>query len=222
MEREGIGTKATRAEIIDTLRRRKYTSGENEIIPTELGCKVIQVLHEHTPSIISVELTRSLEKKMDAIFNHSEKRENVTLEVIDKLKPVLDELKRQEEIFGKVLSEALQRARIEERVVGECPSCHNGKLMILYSRKTGKRFIGCTNYQNSGCRTFSLPQKGLVKPTGGFCRSCNWPVLMIYFRGRHPWSLCFNPDCPKKKQGKILRNAKPAEEHLNHNSGILN
>jgi DNA topoisomerase-1 len=222
MEKEGIGTKATRAEIIDILRKRKYTGGQYEIIPTELGCSVVQVLHEHAPSIISVELTRNLEQKMDAILSNSEKRENVTLEAVANLKPVLAELKRKEEIFGKVLSQAIQKARLEERVVGDCPSCQNGKLMILYSRKTGKRFIGCTNYQSSSCRTFSLPQQSLVKPTGRFCKSCSWPVLMIYFRGRRPWSLCFNPDCPKKRKGKIHGNAKPKEEHLNHNSGILN
>jgi DNA topoisomerase-1 len=202
MEREGIGTKATRAEIIDTLYKRKYTCGENEITPTELGCSVIQVLEKHASSIISVELTRSLEQKMDAIMSNSQKREDVILEAINNLKPVLTELERQEETFGRILSQAIQKARLEELVVGECPSCHNGKLMILYSRKTGKRFVGCTNYQNSGCRTFSLPQRGLVKPTRRFCKNCNWPVLLVYFRGRHPWSLCFNPDCPKKKERK--------------------
>jgi DNA topoisomerase-1 len=200
MEREGIGTKATRAEIIDTLHKRKYTCGENKITPTELGCSVIQVLEKHASSIISVELTRSLEQKMDAIMNNSQKREDVILEAINNLKPVLTELERQEETFGRILSQAIQKARLEELVVGECPSCHNGKLMILYSRKTGKRFVGCTNYQNSGCRTFSLPQQGLVKPTRRFCKSCGWPVILIYFRGRHQWSLCFNPDCPRKER----------------------
>jgi DNA topoisomerase-1 len=200
METEGIGTKATRAEIIDTLHKRKYTCGENEITPTELGCSVIQVLEKHASSIISVELTRNLEQKMDAIMNNSQERGNVILEAIDNLKPVLTELERQEETFGKVLAQSIQKARLEELIVGECPSCHNGKLIILYSRKTRKRFVGCTNYQNSGCRTFSLPQQGLVKPTGRFCKSCGWPAIVIYFRGRHPWNLCFNPDCPRKER----------------------
>jgi DNA topoisomerase-1 len=206
MEREGIGTKATRAEIIDTLHRRKYISGENEIIPTELGCSIIEVLEKHAPNIISVELTRNLERKMDAILNQSVKREDIVTEAIDSLKPVLDELKLQEGDFGRLLSQTLQKARLEEHVVGDCPICHSGKLVILYSRKTAKRFIGCTNYQKSRCPTFSIPQQGLVKPTGKFCKSCNWPVLLVYFRGRHPWNLCFNPDCPKKQEGKNRRN----------------
>ena len=33
----------------------------------------------------------------------------------------------------------------------ECPQCHLGKLMVIRSRKTKKRFIGCSNYYN-GCR----------------------------------------------------------------------
>jgi DNA topoisomerase-1 len=199
MEEEGIGTKATRAEILDTLYKRKYIS-EERIAATDLGFDVIEVLHHYAPSVISVELTRDLEEKMDRILNYSEKRESVVSAAIERLKPVLTELKQQEEAVGKGLSHAIQKARIQERIIGECPNCHIGKLMILYSRKTGKRFIGCTNYQNNACKTYPLPQREIVKSTGKLCKSCGWSLLLVYLKGRRPWSLCFNPHCPKKEE----------------------
>jgi len=200
MEEEGIGTKATRAEIIETLYSRRYIT-EERIVVTDLGFDVIEVLRKHAPSVISVKLTRNLEEKMDRIQNNSEKRENIILEAVERLKPVLTELKQREAIIGEALSNAIKRARMQERVIGECPNCHTGKLMILYSRRTKKRFIGCTNYFKNACKTsFPLPQRGTTKPTGKFCKGCSWPLLFVHIRGKRPWNLCFNPNCPKKEE----------------------
>lgn len=175
MEEMGIGTKATRADIIETLYSRRYIT-EERIVVTDLGFDVIEVLRKYAPGVISVKLTHDLEEKMDRIQNHSEKRENILLEAVERLKPVLTEIKQREEIIGEALSNAVKRARMQERVIGECPSCHTGKLMILFSRRTKKRFIGCTNYFKSACKTsFPLPQRGTTKPTGKLCKGCGWP-----------------------------------------------
>ena len=200
MEKEGIGTKATRADTIRTLYNRKYITGER-ITVTDLGFDLTQVLHQYAPQVISVKLTRDLEEKMERLQNNSEKRERMLEETVDRLQPVLTEMKRQETTIGEVLSNALKRARIQERIIGECPTCHTGKLMILFSRRTKKRFIGCTSYFTTGCKTtFPLPQKGTVKPTSRACRSCGWPTLFVYMRARRPWNLCFNPACPTKEE----------------------
>ena len=114
---------------------------------------------------------------------------------------VVEKLKENEKVIGEQLSKAIKRARIEERTIGTCPVCKTGKLMILYSRKTGKRFIGCTNYFKNLCKTsFPLPQRGTVRPTGRNCRRCNWPTVRVKIKGRRPWTLCFNPDCPLKEE----------------------
>ena len=200
MEREGIGTKATRANIIETLYNRRYIADERMIV-TELGFDVIDVLHKHANNVISVKLTRDLEEKMDCIQSGDEKRESVLSEAIERLKPVLTEMKQQEQTIGEALSAAIKRAKLQERIIGECPNCHTGKLMIIYSRKTRKRFIGCTNYFKNTCKTsFPLPQYGATKLTGKACKSCSWPILLVYIRGKRPWSLCFNPKCPKKEE----------------------
>jgi len=200
MEEEGIGTKATRADIIETLYNRKYIT-EERIVVTDLGFDIIEVLRKHAPNVISVELTRQLEQRMDKIQNNSEERENVLYEAVSQLKPVLEELKQSESTIGEALSNAIKRARMQERIVGNCPSCGTGKLMILYSRKTRKRFIGCTNFFKKSCKTsFPLPQRGTVKPMGRPCKGCGWPMIFVRLKGRRPWMLCFNPTCPAKEE----------------------
>jgi DNA topoisomerase-1 len=200
MEKEGIGTKATRADIIETLYTRKYIT-EDRIAVTDLGFDVIEVLRQNAQPVISVKLTRDLEEKMELIQNNNEKRENILVEAVNLLKPVLTEMKKREPIIGEALSSAIQKARMQERVIGECPNCHTGKLMIIFSRRTKKRFIGCTNFFKKTCQTsFPLPQRGTVKPTGRLCKGCGWPLLFVHIRGKRPWNLCFNPACPKKEE----------------------
>jgi len=200
MEEAGIGTKATRANIIQTLYDRKYVRDER-IVVTNLGFEVLDVLEKYCPAVLSIGLTRELEQRMDRIQANSEKRENVLVDAIEILKPVIEKLKEREKTIGEQLSKAIKKARLEERIIGTCPVCGTGKLMILYSRKTRKRFIGCTNYFKGLCRTsFPLPQRGSVRPLGRDCRRCGWPTVQVRIKGKRPWNLCFNPECPLKEE----------------------
>jgi DNA topoisomerase-1 len=209
MEKEAIGTKATRADIIQTLYYRKYVAEESMKV-TELGQDITETLQAHAPSIVSVKLTRELEEKMQRIQNNEEKRENVLTEVINNLRPVLEELKNREKTIGLGLEKALRHAKLQERIISDCPTCRAGKLMVLYSRKTGKRFVGCTNYTH-GCRTTApLPQKGTIRPAGGSCKTCSWPTVTVFGNKRRPWTMCLNPDCPSKRWRKKKWNAEYA------------
>jgi len=200
MEETEIGTKATRANIIQTLCDRKYVREERMVV-TNLGFDVLEVLEKYCPPVVSIKLTSELEERMDKIQAKREKRENVLVDAVEILKPVVQELKEKEKIIGEQLSNAIKRARLEERIIGTCPVCGTGKLMILYSRKTGKRFIGCTNYFKGKCETsFPLPQKGSVRPLGRNCRECDWPTVQVWIKGKRPWTLCLNLDCPLKKE----------------------
>jgi len=200
MEEEGIGTKATRADIIETLYSRRYVADER-IVVTDLGIDVFETLQKHCPEVISVEFTRGLEEKMEQVQSGNEKRENILIDAVNQLKPLLEEFKQKEETIGQTLSNAIKRARMQERIIGNCPNCGTGQLTILYSRKTRKRFIGCTNYFKGLCKTsFPLPQRGTAKPLEKSCKSCGWPLVQIRMRGRRPWRLCFNPECPLKEE----------------------
>ncbi|NIQ07581.1 MAG: DNA topoisomerase I, partial [Candidatus Korarchaeota archaeon] len=152
MEKTGIGTKATRANIIQTLYNRKYIR-DRRIIVTDIGFEVLEVLKRYCPNVVSVKMTSRLEERMEKIQDGEEERKNVLTDAVDILKPVMEKLKEKDEIVGEQLSHAIKRARLKERIVGPCPDCGIGKLMILYSRKTGKRFIGCTSYFKGKCET---------------------------------------------------------------------
>lgn len=81
--------------------------------------------------------------------------------------------------------------------VGKCPSC-GGRLRVIFSSR-GKRFIGCEGYPD--CKvTYPLPQKGGLITTEERCESCGAPIIKIISKGRRPWNLCANPECPSKKK----------------------
>jgi DNA topoisomerase-1 len=204
METEGIGTKATRADIIETLYWRKYIIDER-IRVTDLGFSVTMILHKYCPGVVSPQLTKDLEAKMERVKS-GEKRENVLTDAIGHLKPLLEEFKEKEEAIGKALSKAVKDAGLRERIVSDCPTCKTGKLIVLRSRKTGKRFIGCTNYFKNKCKTsVPIPQRGKVKPTGRKCRICNWPTVTVTSQKGRPWELCINRTCPKKENRRFAK-----------------
>ncbi len=201
MQNENLGTKATRAGTIQTLYDRKYIA-EQRICTTDLGFEVINVLQKHCPTILSSTMTSGLEEKMSEIQEKNEKRENVVNQTIETLKPVTERLKEKETVIGEQLSRVLRKAEQDERTVGVCPTCKTGKLIIVHSRKSGKRFVGCTNYFEGTCKTaFPLPQKGIVKPLGATCKCCGSPTVQVWTRRKRSWKLCLNPECPLKKGG---------------------
>ena len=69
MEELGIGTKATRADILQTLYNRGYVRYER-IVVTELGFDVINVLFKYAPVVTTAQLTKELEGKMEQSRNN--------------------------------------------------------------------------------------------------------------------------------------------------------
>lgn len=88
-------------------------------------------------------------------------------------------------------------AHAEKRKIGTCPNC-KAEMQVMHG-KTGKRFIGCTNYPN--CKTaYPLPQKGKVVYTGKTCERCGAPIVKIVAKGS--WEVCVNPECEKAQNKK--------------------
>ena len=207
MEKEEIGTKATRAAIIQTLSDRKYLNGTDSLVVSQLGLEVIDVLEKYCPSIISSELTKQLEEEMNQIQEGTRTKEVVLQKAIEILKPVISDLKSNQSLIGFKLSEALNQSRLEQKTIGSCPKCLDGKLVILRSKKTQKRFVGCSNFFKTKCNmTFPLPQVGTIKPLATLCKNCGSPIVYLLMNNRKSWRLCLNPNCPTKKTRKRQNN----------------
>jgi DNA topoisomerase-1 len=198
MEREEIGTKATRADIIATLVGRGYVSGESMEV-TDLGLSVVETMGKYAPSVMSTELTRNIEEKLEAVEGGAQGEAALLRETVRSIAGQLSDLFANEEAVGREIDSALVSTAAKSYVLGRCPVCKSGQLRMIRSRTTKKRFVGCSNY-GSGCKASApLPQRGTIKTTTKACAHCAWPVVYV-IGGRHPWRLCVNPDCPGKRK----------------------
>jgi DNA topoisomerase-1 len=197
LEKRNLGTKATRAPIIQTLYDRGYIFG-NQISVTELGIAVVNTLSKYCPEIVSEELTAHFEKEMEAI----QEAKRSSREVIEKAKAKLDEIFkkfRQHQLeIGKELGEAYRRTKQLQKTLGTCPMC-GGQLKIIVSRKTHKRFVGCSNYQKGCKNSFPLPQNGSIIPMDKTCERCGAPMIQVNRQGMRPYRMCLDPRCPSKE-----------------------
>jgi len=196
MEGEEIGTKATRADIISTLLDRGYVVGET-LVPTELGFALVEAMREHCPQIISTGLTHEIEAQLERVEGSGESGGELFERTVSSLLTQVSEVRLHEaEIAGRMRS-SVSEATFGRTVLGGCPVCKEGRLWMVRSRKSGKRFVGCTNYAK-GCRASApLPQRGTIKAASKPCGSCGWPVVYVRM-GTRPWKLCVNDRCPRK------------------------
>jgi len=213
MEDLGLGTKATRADIIQHLYDRNYVR-DNPIEPTELGVALITAfdaaMREAPVDISSSAMTAELEHQMDRIGEGELPRSEVvseSQEMLDKAWRLLDE-------HIADIRERIKSGVREDLTLGVCKNC-GGQIRVLRG-KTGKRFAACVGKPGEepapaaegerprrGCgQTFPLPQRGTIVPTGKTCGECGWPEIKVVGgggRGR-PWVLCIDIDCPSKEK----------------------
>jgi DNA topoisomerase-1 len=168
---------------------------------SDLGLSVVETARKHAPSIITTELTREVERMLEEVEGGSEGEKTLVRDAVRSISEQLVELKGNELEIGRDIDSSLAATVEASSVLGPCPVCKTGKLRVIRSRKTKKRFVGCTNY-GSGCRASApLPQRGTIKGMSKPCRHCSWPIIYV-IRGRFPWRLCVNPGCPSKKGKK--------------------
>jgi DNA topoisomerase I len=203
MEKEQIGTKATRAQITSTLFNRNYIVTSEKffgIEATDLGFAVIETMKKYVPNIVSTDFTRAMEKDLENIEICKSKSFSVIEYAVDNLIEWLTRFKEKEVDRGDKITNVADITLTKEITAGTCPLCQKGELRIIISRTSKKRFVGCSNY-SAGCKaTAPLPQKGSIKTTTKRCNVCNWPIINIVFsrRLRYPWKMCINMLCPSK------------------------
>jgi DNA topoisomerase-1 len=202
MESEGIGTKSTRADIINLLIKRKYIiQDKTGLEPTELGFIILNTMKKFIPEIVSIKLSTFLESSIKRI-------EDGDLEMIDIRKYLekslaipLNKIKINELAIGDEIKNGLNIS--ENRTsIGKCPKCHVGEMILIRSRKSNKRFIACSEYRLTGCKAIaSVPQVGVIQRSNSIC-SCGWPILRVIFNRKKIWTICVNRVCPDSRFNK--------------------
>ncbi len=194
LEKRNLGTKATRAQIVDRLYNRNFIDNE-PIEVTELGLAVVDTLEKHCPDVLSEELTREFEEKMEAIKNGEETSEEVIEDAREELEELLDQFKGLEREIGAELVEAVDTHREKKRQLGPCDQCEEGTLRIIKTKKG--RFVGCSNYPDCE-NSYPLPKNGKIESVDETCEECNTPKIKVIRKGKRPYTMCIDPDCPTK------------------------
>ncbi|MEW5955423.1 MAG: DNA topoisomerase [Candidatus Micrarchaeota archaeon] len=190
-----LGTKATRAAIIQTLFDRGYAVGKS-IEATPLGMTVYDALHKSSPEILSEEMTRGLEKEMDEIQEGRQSHDAVVADSRKELAAILSKFKPKEEAVGQELMKGLRSTQYAAAVLGKCSKCEKG-MLVLRRSKFGY-FVGCNAYP--ACRNlYPLPKEAVAKPTGKTCEKCGTPIVTILRKGKRPFRMCLDTKCETKK-----------------------
>jgi hypothetical protein len=81
----------------------------------------------------------------------------------------------------------------------DCPECRLGKLMVIRSNKTKKRFLGCSNYYNGCTASSPLLQKAKLRATKIPCKICSWPIVIFRYSRKQKWNRqCSNIKCESR------------------------
>ena len=183
LEKRGLGTKSTRANIISILYTRKFVEGK-KIKVNELGEHLIDTLKKYSNKITSEELTREFETNLHEILEGTEDKELIIERAKVELTSILDDIENNKLKVGEELYESYR----ESRIVGKC-KC--GQNLILIDRPRGSTFVGCSGYPE--CKsTYSMPMGAAVlKAT---CEECGLPLISF---GKPRQRACLDPKCGK-------------------------
>lgn len=201
MERKHLGTRSTRANILQTLYDRHYIEGKSVQV-TQLGEVVVNVLEEFCSIISSEKLTQNFEEEMDRVYKGEKKRIAVINEARQLLKAVLKNFKNNEKQIGKKLLEGLPKSGQDQQDFGKCSKCGN-ELKLVRSKRTNLFFIGCAGYPRC-TNSYPLPHNAQIKTTGKVCKKCDTPIMRIIRRGQRTYEMCLDLACETKKTwGKL-------------------
>lgn len=159
MKANGIGRPSTRANIIETLFKRKYTYRSKKLVlPTEMGIQLIDTIQNEL--LKSAELTGMWEKQLKEI----EQGEYSPKQFIIDMKSMVDHLVAEVRMEkGKPrlsiqatkansnsINKSIKKSTVKSKLTDlTCPKCAKGKII------KGKSSYGCSTWQH-GC-VFRMP-----------------------------------------------------------------
>ena len=174
LEEKGIGRPSTYSPTITTILERRYIQKEKkQLVPTELGKIVNNLLTENFKDIINVEFTAKIEEEFDEIAEGKEYWKDVIREFYG---PFSVELARVEKELEHVVL-------VDEVSDVPCDKC--GRMMVYKFGKYGK-FLACPGFPE--CRN----TKAIVETVDVPCPCCGGTVQVRKTKRRKNYYICEN------------------------------
>jgi DNA topoisomerase-1 len=192
MEKRGLGTKSTRASIIERLYQVRYLKND-PIEPSQLGMAIVDALSQFAPRITTPEMTAELDEDMTHVAEGQDTQTHVVDHSRALLAGMLDNLIEHKDDLGEAISDAVTA----DARVGACPKCGND-LVMKQSAKTRGSFIGCMGWPDCDV-TYPVPSGVKVSPLEGdaaVCPECGAPRIKCQPFRQKAYEQCVNPKCP--------------------------
>jgi DNA topoisomerase-1 len=225
MEERGLGTKATRHDIIQKLYDRGFIQG-NPIEPSETGIAMVKAFQKYAERIASADMTAELEADMDKIANGEITKD----EVVRISRKMLHESYDSMEQNKRELAETIWEGMDQDRILGPCWKCKQegrtredgspNRLKIIRAKKSGKRFVGCEGYPDCD-QTYGIPQRGDLIRLEEVCSICGKTPRLKVLSGRRPWNLCLNDECPSMEEMRRARAEREAAREAKEAAAAL-
>jgi len=155
LEEKGIGRPSTYASIMNSIKKRDYASLENkQFKPASKGRVVVSFLDSYFSDYFKYEFTAEMEESLDFVAKGDQEWTTLLDNFWQGFGPNLDEVLAlsNREVLDKLNAELNNQLFPSGDI---CPKCES-KLTLKNSPKFGP-FIGCTNYDESGCDYKSPP-----------------------------------------------------------------
>jgi DNA topoisomerase-1 len=184
LEENGVGRPSTYAQIVTTIKLRKYVNSEKKkLFPTELGKTVNEILVKNFPNIFEVNFTATMEEELDKI---EEGEENWVKVLKDFYSPFKSNLEKVENEKGKI------KQMTQQTTEEICERC--GSPMIIRWGKNG-RFLACSAFPK--CKNTkpleSDENKEVVSDQK--CEVCGAPMMVKTSRYGRFLSCSKYPEC---------------------------
>lgn len=193
MEKHGIGTDATHAEHIETIKSRMYVglTPDQRFLPGHLGMGLVEGYDSMGYEMSKPDLRAELEADLKLICEGKKDKSVVLRQQVAKYKHVFTEAvakaNKLDQALSQYFGEVTELAQQEEIYpampvpIRKCPRC--GSDMVLKSRKNGGFYLGCMNYPNCRAAVWFPDCVLEVSKDDSVCAVCKpHPVYRLKFK----------------------------------------
>lgn len=184
LEENGVGRPSTYAQIVTTIKQRKYVESEKKrLFPTELGKTVNEILVKNFSDIVEVGFTANMEEELDKIEEGEENWVKVLRDFYSPFKSNLDKVENEKSKIKQMTQQKTEEI---------CEKC--GSPMIVKWGRNG-RFLACSAYPECKNTKSLEPDENGKLVSDQKCEVCGAPMMVKTSRYGRFLSCSKYPEC---------------------------